>query len=214
MSDGLDTVPVMSTDLDVQPFEDAMWAAVSELARKRAQIRALEDELQAKRNDVDTAIQRYAAALSIQGRPVSRETVRALYWEHSEVRADTIARAFAIKGGAGRVHHYAGVDHVDVPCPDGCGSSVRLTARTAAVKPCASCTAATKERREREWEVVRREQQQKRIERDAWIRSELEKGRSSGDLYAELVGKYETNGPLPMLQQLEAEVRGAARSAE
>ncbi|WP_146083910.1 hypothetical protein [Rathayibacter sp. AY1F3] len=204
----------MSTDLDVQPFEDAMWAAVSELARRRAQIQVLEDELKETRNDVDTAIQRYAAALSIEGRPVSRETVRALYWEHSDVRADTIARAFAIKGGAGQVHHYAGVDHVDVPCPDGCGASVRLTSRTAAVKPCASCTARTKERHEGEWEAVRREQQQRRVERDAWIRSELVKGRSSGDLYAELVGKYETNGPLPMLRQLEEEIRGAAHSSK
>lgn len=204
----------MSNQIDVQPFEDDMWRAAAVLDSKREQMRALEVELQDARDVVDCAMQRYGAALSIDGRTISREAVRALYWEHGDVRADSIARAFAIKGGAGQVHRYAGTEHVDFPCPGGCGRPVRLTARTAAVRSCSACVTATEERRARDLAAHLVRVREQRVEREAWIRSELSKGRSSGDLYAEMVGQYETNGSLPLLQQLEAEIRGIAMPSE
>jgi hypothetical protein len=188
-----------------ESYEAELWTQVLALDAARARIETATRELEAHRDAVDKAMRRYGTVLSLEEKHVSRDVVRRLYWQSRDVRVDSIARAFAIEGGAGQVHSYAGVDHVDVPCPDGCGRTVRLTARTAKLRPCNECEERRKQARHEDHQDWQISSARKIRERDEWVRSELAAGRTVEELYVELVSPWDTNGPLEKLRTIAAE---------
>ena len=198
----------MSEEFDPKPFELTMWNDVAELEKVRLKIEALQGELALARAAVGTSMHRYGAALSISETPVSRAVIRKLYWEHRDVHAESIAKAFAIPGGAGQVHRFAGEHFFDVACPAGCGSMVRLAARTAKIRSCAECEATRQQQANEQFDASRKRAAEKLAERETWIRTQVTQGRTVEELYVELVGRWETNGPLPRLRELAAEVNG------
>ena len=203
----------MSEDFDPKPFELAMWADVAVLADKRKMLEELQLELLAARDAVTESMRRYGAALSIDEAPVPHGVIRKLYWEHRDIYADSIARAFALPGGAGQVYRFAGENYYDLPCPDGCGTTVRLTSRSAPVRPCESCTTAREEHQAARWGEHREESARSRAEYEARMRNEFKAGRTAEQIYAEHVDRYETGSQLPWLRELEAEVKSAEGAA-
>jgi hypothetical protein len=206
-------VELMSEDFDPEPYELAMWADVATLADKRTKIEELQLELAAARDSLTESMRRYGAALSIDEAPIPHGVIRKLYWEHRDIHADSIARAFALPGGAGQVHRFAGENYYDLPCPAGCGKTVRLTSRSAPVRPCAACAAAREKRLAAQWEQHRETSARAHADYEARMRSEFKAGRTAEQIYAEHADRYEIGSQLPWLRELEAEVKGAEDAA-
>ena len=198
----------MPDDFDIKPFELAMWADVASLADRRTKIEELQLELAAARDSLTESMRRYGAALSIDESPVPHGVIRKLYWEHRDIHADSIARAFALSGGAGQVHRFAGENYYDLPCPAGCGTTVRLTSRSAAVRPCVACATAREEQLAAHRDEQRELSARARADYEARMRSEIKAGRTAEQIYAEHADRYETGSQLPWLRKLEAEING------
>jgi hypothetical protein len=200
----------MTESIDPEPYERAMWEQVASLEGKVAEIAALQEELADSRAALSVSMQRYGTVLALEGLTVPTTVVRKLYWEHRDIHASAIAESFGLRGGGSQVHSHAGEGYFDFPCPGGCGATVRLTARTSKERRCGACESRWQRSMEERHAARAADYARQNAEQEAYIRAELSKGRTAGDLYAELVGQYETNGPLPRLEALEREVRGAA----
>lgn len=199
------------SNIDLEKFESEMWSAVGDLEEARRALDEAARQLADEQERVATALQRYGAALTIEQEKVSRDVIRSLYWEHRDVRAASIADAFALKGGGGRVYEYAGSEPFETPCAGGCGRPVRLTARTAPVPTCEACV----ERQRTEREAGNREAalryQREQEEQDEWVRQQLLEGRSPEELYVEMMERWTHGGPLNYLKNMAAlvEAEGA-----
>ncbi|GLI27525.1 hypothetical protein ARHIZOSPH14_17670 [Agromyces rhizosphaerae] len=170
-----------STEL-IAECEAQMWRAAAEVAAARAARDEAERRLQLARDAVGPMIQRYGSALDLNNQHVSRETVRALYWDHPDIRARDISDAFAIEGGAAAVHRHSGSSEVVVWCVGGCDTEIRIRSRTSWSDICEPCMARrTQERREAHeaWQAQHRAAREADKDRDrVWIREQLSAGRT------------------------------------
>jgi hypothetical protein len=155
-------------------------------------------------------MQRYGAALSIEQQQVARDVIRSLYWEHRDLHAQAIADAFAIKGGGGRVHEYAGSEPFETPCAGGCGRPMRLAARTAQIPTCEECTARQHAERDEANRVYALKYQAEQREQDEWVRQQLLEGRTPEELYVEMTERWTHGGPLNYLKDMAALVEAEA----
>jgi hypothetical protein len=194
----------VSDAADTERFELSMWAEVGRLERLKRDRDEAEERFQAQRAAVAVAMKNFGAAANIAEQAIPVSIIRSLYWEHRDIAAQDIAEAFGIHGGA-QVHRYAGT-FADFPCPAGCGRTVRLTARTAQLRPCEECADRVEREREAWWEETRKRQRAEAAERDAWIESQLRAGQTVGDVYTSLVAPLETGGPLPIIEKIAAEL--------
>jgi hypothetical protein len=194
------------SNIDLGKFESEMWSAVADLEETRRTIDAATRRLAEQREVASVAMQRYGAALSIEEQPVPREVIRSLYWEHRGLHAQAIAEAFAIKGGGGRVHEYAGSEPFETPCAGGCGRPMRLAARTTQVPTCEECAARQQAEREEMWRENARRHQAEQREQDQWVRQQLLEGRTPEELYVEMMERWTHGGPLNYLKDMAAMV--------
>jgi len=152
-------------------------------------------------------MRRYGAALQISEMPVPNGIVRKFDWEHWDIQVNFIARALALPGGVRQTYLFAGENYYDLPCPDGCEMTVRLTSRSAPIRPCESCTTTREEQRASRREEQRDGSARTRAECEAQMRSELEASRTAEQIYAEHVDRYEIDSRLPWRRELEAETK-------
>ncbi|MFE6967220.1 hypothetical protein ACFVAJ_19225 [Agromyces sp. NPDC057679] len=166
----------------VAEYESRMWDAAAEVAAARRLLDEADRRLQLARDAVAPAIRRYGAALGLDDRKVDREVIRALYWDHPDIRAKDISDAFAIHGGPGAVHLLTGASEAQVPCVDGCGTMMRITNRSSwsQARLCGPCKAARTDRAQQRYEegYARHEANRAREEAEdrAWVREQLEAG--------------------------------------
>jgi hypothetical protein len=194
------------SSIDLNQFESEMWSAVADLEEARRALDTATRKLAEQREATSFSMQRYGAALTIEQLQVSREVVRSLYWEHRDIHAQAIADAFAIKGGGGRVHEYAGSEPFETPCAGGCGIPMRLTARTAPIPTCEDCAARQQAEREEHWRRAAVRQQEEQRKQDEWVRQQLLEGRTTEELYVEMTERWTHGGPLSYLKDMAAMV--------
>ncbi|MET3567965.1 hypothetical protein ABIC47_003479 [Leifsonia sp. 563] len=200
-------------NIDLDRFESEMWSAVDELEQARRAVDEATRRLAEQRERTNTVMQRYGGALAIEDRQVPQQVVRSLYWEHRDIHAQAIADAFALKGGGGRVHEYAGSEPFETPCAGGCGRPVRLVARTSSVPTCPECAARIEAERQAHFREVALHHQKERQEREEWARRQMLEGRTPEELYVEMTERWVTGGPLPWLKDLAAELETEERGA-
>lgn len=197
----------MTQAFDSSPYEHEMWESVGAVAAKRIELEEVKQQLEEAKTAAAEKLRRYGAALNLDGLPVPRQTVRSLYWENRDIPADAIAKAFALPGGAPQVYKHAGEAGIDLPCPGGCGRSVHLSARTAALKRCDVCQTAWQQNSDAMWAENSRLRELKRAEQEAYIRQQLMDGQTPEEIYLDTFADPR-DGTIDRIRILDAEVNG------
>lgn len=171
-------------------YEQEMWAAAAEVAEARRLIDEAEQRLAAARDSADLSIRRYGAFLALEDEQVSQDTLAALYWQHPDIRAKTIAEAFGIRGGASMVHKLTGTNGGAVPCAEGCGNTLRIESRTGGSyrRTCPECSARFRaQNAESAATRERRGPSAFELETRTWIRERI----AAGDSLAAIMRDYD-----------------------
>jgi len=137
--------------------EGDLAGALEVLGAARDAVAAAQQRHESARQAVHKAMRRLGHAHQAAEQPMPRQTMRSLYWDHPDVRADEIAKAFEVRGGAGLLAPLVGPDEREVACAGGCGRTMVRRKRNRTDAKMLTC------------EYCQREAQQAAAERRAWL---------------------------------------------